>query len=583
MILLRQIVSPKCYFVCQVYYGRIIPCLRSYSSMQPSSLSDSSSFDVVHQVKALPPNLRSCLKECTEPVTAKVVGQIPTWVKGYLLRNGPGLRKIGPDEYRHLFDGLALIHQFTIDNGYVTYRNKFLRSEAYKRNMKANRIVVSDFGTRAYPDPCKSLLGRYMSYFSFKQFTDNDSVSIYPVGDELYASTESTFLHKIDPKTIDTTGSIDLAQYVAVNTQTAHPHIESNGVVYNLGSNFSGKGSYNVIKVDPNASKGFTSTSLLTSIPVRNQMYPSYYHSFLVTEDFIIFIEQPLVTSIPSILLNHFTGGAYSAALKWRPEFKTRFNVIKKSNGEIIADNYVSEPFAFFHTINAYQEDGHIICDICCYQDGSIVNALFSDKLAQISNQAAESKAESVKEFQSLKSQARRYVLPLNIDSSNELLTNLNRLKGSSAKAIRNGNEIEVTHEPLTSTGSSMAEMPQINYRHYNGKNYQYFYSITRGKDFLTQLLKCNVKTKETVIWSDAGCTPSEPVFIPKPGAIDEDDGVILSAVLYENIENEGFLLALDGKSFKELARAHFKTPSAITSDFHGLFCPIESSDQLNK
>lgn len=161
-----------------------------------------------------------------------------------------------------------------------------------------------------------------MSYFSFKQFTDNDSVSIYPVGDQLYASTESTFLHRIDPKTIDTMNGVDLAQYVTVNTQTAHPHIEPNGIVYNLGSNFSGKGTYNVIKIDPNVSSGFTSASLLATIPVRNQMYPSYYHSFLVTQDYIVFIEQPLVTSIPSILINHFIGGAYCKALKWRPEFK---------------------------------------------------------------------------------------------------------------------------------------------------------------------------------------------------------------------------------------------------------------------
>ncbi|XP_015784651.1 beta,beta-carotene 9',10'-oxygenase-like [Tetranychus urticae] len=556
--------------------------MQSSKDFNPS-FGYSTSVDGNPQVEAQSPHLRSCLQECSEPVTAKVIGQIPSWVKGYLLRNGPGLRKVGLDEYCHLFDGLALIHQFTIDNGSVTYRNRFLRSQAYKRNMKANRIVVSDFGTRAYPDPCKSLLGRYMSYFSFKQFTDNDSVSIYPVGDELYASTESTFLHKIDPETIDTLGSTDLAQYVAVNTQTAHPHIEPNGVVYNLGSNFCGIGSYNVIKVDPNESKGFKSASLLTSIPVRNKMYPSYYHSFLVTEDFIVFIEQPLVTSIPSILLNHFIGGAYSKSLKWRPEFKTRFNVIDKSNGEVIASNYVSEPFAFFHTINAYQEDGHVICDICCYEDGSIVNALFTDKLAQISDQSDENKAESVKDFQSLRSQARRYVLPLNVDSSDESSVNLVTLKGSSAKAVRNGDEIEVIHESLTTTGSNMAEMPQINYRHYNGKKYQYFYSITRNEDYLAQLLKCDVITKETVLWSDQGCAPSEPVFIPRPGAVDEDDGVVLSAVLYEKIENEGFLLVLDGKSFKEMARAHFKTPSAITSDFHGLFCPVESPEKLIK
>lgn len=95
--------------------------------------------------------------------------------------------------------------------------------------------------------------------------------------------------------------------------------------------------------------------------------------------------------------------------------------MIDKSNGEVIASNFVSEPFAFFHTINAYQEDGHVICDICCYEDGSIVNALFTDKLAQISDQSDENKAESVKDFQSLRSQARRYVLPLNVDSSDEV------------------------------------------------------------------------------------------------------------------------------------------------------------------
>lgn len=237
-----------------------------------------------------------------------------------MLRNGPGLRKIGNDEYRHLFDGLALIHQFEIKDGSVKYRNKFLRSEAYLRNTKANRIVVSDFGTREFPDPCKNILQRYMSYFSLKKFTDNDAVSIYPVGDNLYASTESTLLRRIDPTNIDSKERVDLGKYVAVNTQTAHPHIETNAV-YNLGSNFAGKGSYNLIRIDPQ-SGGMEKASILCSIPVRHRFYPSYYHSFCITEDFIVFIEQPLVTSIPSLLLNHFLGKPYCTALQWRPKYK---------------------------------------------------------------------------------------------------------------------------------------------------------------------------------------------------------------------------------------------------------------------
>lgn len=36
-----------------------------------------------------------------------------------------------------------------------------MRSETYKRNIKANKIVVSEFGTMIYPDPCKNIFSRY--------------------------------------------------------------------------------------------------------------------------------------------------------------------------------------------------------------------------------------------------------------------------------------------------------------------------------------------------------------------------------------------------------------------------------------
>ncbi len=45
--------------------------------------------------------------------------------------------------------------------GEVTYRSKFLKSETYKKNIKADRIVVSEFGTMIYPDPCKNIFSRY--------------------------------------------------------------------------------------------------------------------------------------------------------------------------------------------------------------------------------------------------------------------------------------------------------------------------------------------------------------------------------------------------------------------------------------
>ncbi|CAG2106159.1 unnamed protein product, partial [Medioppia subpectinata] len=97
------------------------------------------------------PLLRSCLEECSQPIKADIKGTIPLWLKGTLLRNGPGLTEVGADKYNHVFDGLALIHRFRINNGAVEYQNRFLRSDTYESNLRANRIVVSEFGTHAYP------------------------------------------------------------------------------------------------------------------------------------------------------------------------------------------------------------------------------------------------------------------------------------------------------------------------------------------------------------------------------------------------------------------------------------------------
>ena len=47
-------------------------------------------------------------------------GTIPPWLSGRLIRNGPGRFEVGDTKYNHLFDGLSLLHSFTIDQGYRT-------------------------------------------------------------------------------------------------------------------------------------------------------------------------------------------------------------------------------------------------------------------------------------------------------------------------------------------------------------------------------------------------------------------------------------------------------------------------------
>lgn len=44
--------------------------------------------------------------------------------------------------FNHLFDSSALLHRFGIQNGRVTYQCRFLKTNSFKKNHVAQRIVV---------------------------------------------------------------------------------------------------------------------------------------------------------------------------------------------------------------------------------------------------------------------------------------------------------------------------------------------------------------------------------------------------------------------------------------------------------
>jgi len=52
--------------------------------------------------------------------------------------------------------------RFAFKNGTVSYKCKFLESNTYKQNKAAQRIVITEFGTRACPDPCKTIFHKYV-------------------------------------------------------------------------------------------------------------------------------------------------------------------------------------------------------------------------------------------------------------------------------------------------------------------------------------------------------------------------------------------------------------------------------------
>ncbi|XP_048368328.1 carotenoid-cleaving dioxygenase, mitochondrial isoform X3 [Sphaerodactylus townsendi] len=546
----------------------VLNVLNSFESSQKQKLTFSSR----KGLECITP-LFTSVEETPQQIPTWVKGHIPNWLKGKLLRNGPGRFEFGKDKYNHWFDGAALLHQFTIENGIVTYQSKFLRSDCYMANNQNNRIMVSEFGTLAMPDPCKSIFERFMSRFEKPESTDNCSVNYVIYKGDYYVSTETNLMHKLDVETLESKEKVDWSKYVAVNGATAHPHYEPDGTAYNMGNSYGKHGSnYNIIQIPPQKSSpedaNLQGAKILCTIQPENKMKPSYYHSFGMSENFVIFIEQPVKINLWKLIAARSLGRSFLDAVSWEPQHNTRFHVVEKLTGEVLATQYYTKPLLSFHQINAFEDQGCIVLDLCCQGDGGAMDIYRLHNLRK-TGEALDQAYNSV-----ARPLPCRFVLPIHVDPNSSTGKNLHPLSYTSARAVKEADgKIWCTYESLHDENLQEAgglEFPQINYARCNGKKYHFVYGTGFGHMVGDSLIKLNTTTKEMKVWKEEGTYPSEPVFVPDPSGTEEDSGVILSVVVTAKQNQGTFLLILDAKNFSEMGRA--EVPVQIPYGFHGIF-----------
>ncbi len=442
-------------------------------------------------------------------------GKFPSWLKGNLVRNGPGTFRVGEQTYRHWFDGLPMLHKFTFSGSQIAYANKFLDTQAYQSAMNEGKIVYSEFAT----DPEWTLKDRIKNFISPK-ITDSAKVNVTKYGENYMALAETPLQVLFDPETLKTLGTFSYEDNLVGQMTTVHPQFDGqHNQAYNLVTRFHQTSHYQIYQLGPKLQP-----KRIASIPVKK---PSYMHSFGMTPNYFILTEFPLVVNSLSLL---FWLKPYIENYRWLPQNGTRFTVINRDTGEIDA-HFEHEAFFGFHHINAFENDGELIFDIAAYENPDIIKAFYFDQL-----KSPEAKIPFGK--------LRRYRLPLQ--------------KGS------------IRYETLSEV---CMELPNINIQRANEAGYRYIYAVSvnpnEKMNFYNQLVKVDIQGKHNATWYQSGCFPGEPVFVPRPGASDEDDGVILAVVLDENSASS-FLLLLDAQSFQELGRAEI--PQPILFGYHGAF-----------
>jgi carotenoid cleavage dioxygenase-like enzyme len=428
------------------------------------------------------------------------------------LRTGPAKFETRSRELRHWFDGMAMLHRYSFEDGEVAYANRFLHGRAWRALEETGELGYSEFAT----DPCRSLFQRVVSTFHPEStFSDNGAVNVSRVGDEFIAMTETPLPVVFDPETLESAG---VAYEAPGHLSTAHPHHDPvRGEVVNFAAKLGPRSTYRFY-----AQRSRSEQRMIAKAGVRQ---PGYVHSFGLTERFLVLAEGPFVVDPTRLALS---GRPYIENYRWKPSRGSRFFVFERDTGKL-RGRYETDAFFTFHHINAFDRGGEVVVDLCAYDDASVIDRLYMDNLR----------------------------------------TGAGATPGSIPTPRRYTIDLEGGSVDCRLLAETDFELPRIDYRRRNGLPYRYAYGLGVSDGFLGRVIKLDVDSGETSAWAEDGCWAGEPVFVPEPDAQDEDAGVLLSVVL-DAASETSFLLVLDAATLEERARA--RVPHHVPFSFHGQF-----------
>lgn len=516
-----------------------------------------------------------------------VKGTIPGWAAGALYRTGPGQSCVkdtvkGTHYVSHWFDGFAQTHRFDIipptsssdKSATVTYSSLRQSKDFVEIVKKKGMRPTMSFGQKA--DPCMGIFAKFMSAFDHSYGDNNVTVQANISGipskapgaghrhgiDNLFLGTDHATIQQINPATLEPLG---LAQQDMLHPSLKGPlscaHAQQDPETgdwfnYNLAFGLL-QVTYRVFRV--NAASG--KTDILATI-AEPDIKPAYLHSFFLTQNYV-------VLCIPSTHLGWngakvpLERNIVDAIQPFNKSKLCQWIVVDRRHGQGVVARFTTPAGFFFHSINAFEEcvDGdepgtthtELCLDSLMYDNFDIITSFYYDVILD-RDEAMKKYWSKDNRYQRLNARFARY-----------------RFRMPSTPSPK---KVLSATEDLTIPSPHAGELPTIN-RSYATKNYRYVYSTpTRGLSTVVDALaKTDLYAREALLWSGPkGHSPGEPIFVARPGATEEDDGVILSVVVDGNAESS-YLLCLDARTMEEMGRA--EADFAVGMGFHGMHAPI--------
>ncbi|KAF2448415.1 hypothetical protein P171DRAFT_440796 [Karstenula rhodostoma CBS 690.94] len=427
----------------------------------------------------------------------------------------PGTWDVGNFTSEHWFHGFSRQHRFEIKDGKVSYRSRNGSDEV--------QDFVREIGL--YPGgssgngPCKAIFGAFEVTFRDKSGnngdSDKNSVAIAHIKNFPGFARNSTNFGPMVNLVITSDGGNALQQIDPVTLEPIELFIYD-------GPGFSNPGS--------------TLTSAHPGIGPNHEVY-----------NYILDIQaEPPMYQVFAIEADGREEGApiLDFIQPWDPERLTLFYVIDKKNGGVVA-KYTAPTFFAFHEVNSFEDGEDIVIDLAVFPDNSwLENA----RLVHL-----------------------RQVGPNNPNIDIDLAARFRRFRLESLRSAQGGDDRKAKIELEIPYDIGNIELPRIN-DNYHHKPYRYAYGVHTVKRgfFVDSIVKIDIETQTTKLWvPGTNHLPSEPIFVPRPGCDDEDDGVLLTVAM-DSETSRSNLVVIDAKSMKELGRANM--PIAMGYGFHGIW-----------
>jgi len=512
------------------------------------------------------PGVCDVTQEATNVTCEVIQGEIPAWMEGSLYHQMGGAFTKGEDIG---LDGLAHISAFHLQEGSVTYSNKFMRTKHFrdlatsgKRNWGGTMVALDRPNMRSkamgwIKDLRYAFSGPKAEYDGF-----NPNVNVWALGPSkdgsgdirVAASTETDgVVCEFHPKTLDTlhsTATLEPKKGKIVTNSAHwffdqevnggfHAGLELDWTVTSKGPVFTFQ--YVIWHGDEPPFKRILEHPLTTFPYAERRKQPdekraAYMHTIAQTENYLVLIEASMRLKYGDLLASRLPNGFFGLfeSVDAPVNFKI-FKIDRENKGQLtFVGDMPCKPedrYMVWHLGNSYEDGDNIVIDVS------------SHKLPKKQETAlAEDDKHDLSRF--------------TIDLTS---------KTASVKPL------------LGHSATEEYEFPNINPR-FHHKPHNFIYVLGNGvarKDMSVVKLNCTTGETQHLEELDGNWLITEPIFVSKPGATDEEDGIVLIEGVNTNT-GESELMFVEPKAFTIVARV--KSPVAANIGLHSTWVTSDSS-----